>query len=262
MKNNLGLSKLIEQYKDKNLIDDFESGLRKEHSENISMSLLEMNPLCSKYFLRKEQYSYIENTINEGVVEPILVRKRNGKYQVITGFKRYFLAKKNKVDSLPAIVEEVSDDLMLLIVVERLRTLKDENILNKAHIYEQILKQYNISRNALSSLLGVSISQVTNTLRILKLSDNVKKALKDEKISYGHAKIMVGLSEDEQIDFLNKIINENLSVRQIEHNIYSFKNIDQNKKESKYKVELKDNEVIVRFETKEEAKLYYKNIKK
>ena len=68
MKNNLGLSKLIEQYKDKNLLNDLESGLRKEHSENISMNLLEMNPLCSKYFLKKEQYNYIENTINEGGV--------------------------------------------------------------------------------------------------------------------------------------------------------------------------------------------------
>lgn len=260
MKNNLGLSKLIEQYKDKNLLNDLESGLRKEHSENISMNLLEMNPLCSKYFLKKEQYNYIENTINEGLVEPILVRKRNGKYQVLTGFKRYFLAKKNKVDSLPAIVEEISDDLMLLIVIERLRTFKDENILNKANIYDQILKLYKITRKELAALLGVSISQITNTLRILKLNENIKKALKEEKLSYGHARMLVCLSEDEQLRFMDKIMNERLSVREIERVVYKFNNDNENDNLS-YILEEKELEINIKFKTKKDKDDFLKKLK-
>lgn len=260
MKNNLGLSKLIEQYKDKNLLNDLESGLRKEHSENISMNLLEMNPLCSKYFLKKEQYNYIENTINEGLVEPILVRKRNGKYQVLTGFKRYFLAKKNKVDSLPAIVEEISDDLMLLIVIERLRTFKDENILNKANIYDQILKLYKITRKELAALLGVSISQITNTLRILKLNENIKKALKEEKLSYGHARMLVCLSEDEQLRFMDKIMNERLSVREIERVVYKFNNDNENDNLS-YILEEKELAINIKFKTKKDKDDFLKKLK-
>lgn len=262
MDKHIGLSKLIEQYKNTNLLSDFENGLKREHSEYISLNLLEMNPICSKYFIKKEQYAYLDKSFNNGIVEPILVRKKNGKYQVVTGFKRFLFAKKNKIDSIPAIVEDISDDLMLLIVIDRLKTYKDENILNKAYIYNQILIEYNISRNALASLLGVSISQVTNTLRILKLSDCVKKAIKDNKISYGHAKMMVGLNENDQERFLNLTIQNKLSVRQIEKEIYDYKYkeiIDYDALD--YEIELNQNIIVLRFKDEVEAKRNYKIIK-
>ncbi len=262
MDKNIGLSKLIEQYKNTNLLSDFENGLKREHSEYISLNLLEMNPICSKYFIKKEQYVYLEKSFNNGIVEPILVRKKNGKYQVITGFKRFLFAKKNKIDSIPAIVEDISDDLMLLIVIDRLKTYKDENILNKAYIYNQILIEYSISRNSLASLLGVSISQLTNTLRILKLSDYVKKAIKDNKISYGHAKMMVGLSENDQERFLNLILQNKLSVRQIEKEIFDYKYKDNDSDNNlDYEIELNKNNIIIKFNDEDEAKKNYKKIK-
>ena len=199
----LHLRELIEKYKDTSLLSELESGLKKELSENVSMNLLEINPICSKYHIRKDQLSPLEITLNEqGVLEPLLVRMKNDKYQIVTGFKRYFLAKKNKYPSLPVIVKDVSDDLLLIMIVHRLKSYSNENILNKAYIYSNILKHYPLSRKELASLMGISVSQITNTLRLLNLSDTLKKALREDKLSYGHARMLVGLTDLEQEYFL------------------------------------------------------------
>lgn len=259
-KNNLNLSNLIEQYKNTTLINDYESSIKKGHSENISLNLLEMNPLCSKYYFKKEELNSLESTLSDkGIIDPIIVRQRNEKYQVVAGFKRYHLAKRNKLTSVPAIVEDISDEFLLAIIIQRLRTLKDENVLNKAYIYDAILKQYQLDRKELARLLNISISQITNTLRILKLDDTIKKALKEEKITYGHARMLVGLTSDDQVKFLSSIVEEKLSVRDIEKLIYSYKN---NKNKTNYEIQKDNFEVIFKFSSLEEANNFYNKYKK
>ena len=259
-RSNLKLTSLIEQYKNTSLLNDFESGIKKGHSENISLNLLEMNPLCNKYYFKKEELNSLESTLSDkGIIDPIIVRQRNEKYQVVTGFKRYFLAKRNKLASVPAIVEDISDEFLLAIIIQRLRTYKDENILNKAYIYDAILKQYSIDRKELARLLNISISQVTNTLRILKLDDSLKKALKDDRISYGHARMLVGLSIEDQNKFLDSILEQKLSVRDIEKIIFSYKN---NAEKNNYEIEKNDLEITFKFFSQKEADEFYKKYKK
>ena len=265
----LHLNELIEKYKNTSLLSELESNLRKELSEDVSINLLEMNPICLKYHFRKDELSPLEITMSEqGVLEPLLVRKKNGKYQVITGLKTYFLAKKNKYSSLPVIVKDVSDDLLLIMIVHRLKTQSNENVLNKAYIYDSILKLYPLTRNELASLVDISISQVTNTLRLLKLSECVKKALRENKIAYGHARMLVGLSDEQQEYYLNRIINDKLSVRDIEQEIFFNKNEDKKnsndlvKYKCKYKIAKDGKRIILDFDSTDLATNFLNNLKK
>lgn len=268
MKQKTRLSDWIEKYKDSNLLQELEENIKKEYSINIPLDQIEMNPICSKYFVRKSQISPLEIQMNKKeVMDPILVRKKSEKYQVLTGFKRYYLAKKNHFDSIPVIIRDVSDENMLLLVAQRFRTYNDENILNKAYIYDAILKLYPISRKDLSQLMDASVSQITNTLRILKLNDNVKKALKEEKITYGQARMLVGLKDEKQEEYLRQILEKNLSVRDVEHlvSLYKGRKSQDKRVENFYMktgiaIHKIGSKVVFEFKTKEEAEEYYKKV--
>ena len=265
MKKNIHLSEWIDKYSNTNLLKELEDGINKDYSISVPIDQVEMNPICSKYFFRKKQITPIDSRINaKEVIDPILVRKVNNKYQVLTGFKRYYLAKKNHLINLPVNIRNVSDEIMMLIVAQRLRTHSDENILNKAYIYDAILNLYPISRKDLAKLMNTSISQITNTLRLLKLNDNIHKALKEERISYGQARMLVGLSNEKQNEFLKMIIEQKLSVRDVEQKVslYKYGTSTDKKLEAFYNktnvgLHKVGTKVILKFKTKELADEYY-----
>ncbi len=268
MKQKMHLSEWIDKYRNTNLLKELENRMRQEYSIDVPIEQVEMNPLCSKYFFRKKQISPLEIQMNEKeVMDPLLVRKVNNKYQVLTGFKRYYLAKKNHFANIPVIIRNVSDEIMMLIVAQRFRTYSDENILNKAYVYEAILQYYEISRKDLAKLMDSSISQITNTLRILKLNDNVRRALKEEYLSYGQARMLVGLSSEKQDEFLKTILDQKLSVREVEHlvSLYKGGSSSDPRVESFYNktgvaIHQIGSKIVFEFENKEEAAEYYHKV--
>ena len=159
------------------------------------------------------------NSIKErGVIQPIIVRKANSdasKYEIIAGERRWLAARKAGLHDIPVVITE-ADDLKSLefAIVENVQR-HDLNPLEEAQGYKRLIDEFSYDQDKVSKFIGKSRSYITNSLRLLNLPSDVLNLLEKNKISPGHAKILVGL---ENASFIaNKIIENKLSVRQSEN---------------------------------------------
>ena len=173
----------------------------------------------------------LTNSIKErGIIQPIIVRKsnnENSKFEIIAGERRWLAAQRAGIHNVPVVITEV-DDLKSLefAIVENVQR-HDLNPLEEAHGYKRLIDEFSYDQEKVSKFIGKSRSYISNTLRLLTLPDEVIKLIESQKLTSGHAKILVGL--ENAIFVANKIIEKKLSVRQAEN----FVNIFKKKKKSK-----------------------------
>ena len=167
----------------------------------------------------------LTNSIKErGVIQPIIVRKSNtdnSKYEIIAGERRWLAASKAGLHDIPVVLTEV-DDLKSLefAIVENVQR-HDLNPLEEAQGYKRLIDEFSYDQEKVSKFIGKSRSYITNSLRILTLPVEVIKLIETQKLTTGHAKILVGL---ENASFVaNKIIENKLSVRQAENFVQIFR---------------------------------------
>ena len=183
----------------------------------------------NKYQPRKnfddENLNDLTNSIKErGVIQPIIVRKSsndNSKYEIIAGERRWLAARKAGLHDIPVVLTDV-DDLKSLefAIVENVQR-HDLNPLEEAQGYKRLIDEFSYDQEKVSKFIGKSRSYITNSLRLLNLPQEVLKFVEEQKITAGHAKILVGL---ENAGFIaNKIIEKKLSVRQTENFVKIFK---------------------------------------
>mgnify|MGYP001335564308 CR=1 FL=1 len=196
-------------------------GETKVETKTNKLSLSEIVP--NKYQPRKDfdedNLEDLTNSIKErGVIQPIIVRKsnsENSKFEIIAGERRWIAARKAGLHEIPVVVTE-ADDLKSLefAIVENVQR-HDLNPLEEAQGYKRLIDEFSYDQNKVSKFIGKSRSYITNSLRLLNLPSDVLNLLEKNKISPGHAKILVGL---ENASFIaNKIIENKLSVRQSEN---------------------------------------------
>ena len=169
-----------------------------------------------------------ENSINElalsirkyGVIQPIVVRKIGDKYEIIAGERRYKASVIAGKQTIPAIVSEMTDkDSVEIALIENVQR-EDLTPIEKAISYKKILDMGYISQEDLAQKVGKSQSSIANTLRLLNLSDDVQEALLENKISERHARSLLKLKDEkQQVEMLNRIINERLTVRKTDEEI-------------------------------------------
>ena len=192
----------------------------------------------SKYQPRKsfnqENLDELTNSIKErGIIQPIIVRKsvdQKFKYEIIAGERRWLAAQNAGLHEVPVVITE-ADDLKSLefAIVENVQRI-DLNVIEEAQGYQRLINDFSYDQNKVAQFIGKSRSHVSNCLRLLNLPNEVVDLIKNNKLSQGHAKILVGL---ENAFFLaKKIIEKQLSVRQAENLVKIFKT----KKISKFKV--------------------------
>jgi len=192
----------------------------------------------SKYQPRKsfnqENLDELTNSIKErGIIQPIIVRKsvdQKFKYEIIAGERRWLAAQNAGLHEVPVVITE-ADDLKSLefAIVENVQRV-DLNVIEEAQGYQRLINDFSYDQNKVAQFIGKSRSHVSNCLRLLNLPNEVLDLIKNNKLSQGHAKILVGL---ENAFFLaKKIIEKQLSVRQSESLVKIFKT----KKISKFKV--------------------------
>ena len=168
----------------------------------------------------------LTNSIKErGMIQPIIVRKLNdseGKFEIIAGERRWLAAQKAGLHNVPVVITE-ADDLKSLefAIVENVQR-HDLNPLEEAQGYKRLIDEFSYDQEKVSKFIGKSRSYITNSLRLLNLPDDVVKLIETQKLSAGHAKILVGL--DNAGFVANKIIEKKLSVRQAENFVKIFKN--------------------------------------
>jgi len=198
--------------------------------ENKTNKLLLSEIVPNKYQPRKnfdeENLKDLTNSIKErGVIQPIIVRRSNSEnsnYEIIAGERRWLAARKAGLHDIPVIVTE-ADDLKSLefAIVENVQR-HDLNPLEEAQGYKRLIDEFSYDQEKVSKFIGKSRSYITNSLRLLNLPDDVLKLLEEQKISSGHAKILVGL--DNASFITSKILEKKMSVRQTEAFVKIFKN--------------------------------------
>ncbi len=168
----------------------------------------------------------LTNSIKErGMIQPIIVRKSHsgdGKFEIIAGERRWLAAQRAGLHNVPVVVTEV-DDLKSLefAIVENVQR-HDLNALEEAQGYKRLIDEFSYDQEKVSKFIGKSRSYITNSLRLLSLPDEVIRLIETQKLTAGHAKILVGL--DNASFVANKIIEKKLSVRQAENFVKIFKN--------------------------------------
>ena len=200
----------------------------------LSISELVRNKYQPRKNFNQENIDELSNSIKErGIIQPIVVRKSENqklKYEIIAGERRWLAAQKAGLHEVPVVITE-ADDLKSLefAIVENVQRI-DLNIIEEAQGYQRLIDDFSYDQNKVAQFIGKSRSHVSNCLRLLNLPTEVIDLVKNNKLSQGHAKILVGL---ENSQFLaKKIIEKKLSVRQAENLVKIFKT----KKISKFKV--------------------------
>ena len=158
-----------------------------------------------------------ESIKTHGLLQPILVRKVDNRYQLIAGERRLRAAIKAGWSEVPAMIKQVDDrEVAELAIVENLQR-KDLNALEKAASFQQYLQRYECTQEELANRLKIDRSTVANLIRLLELPDEVQQSLRRGSITQGHARALLPLGdEDEQITFCQRIAAEGLSVRAVE----------------------------------------------
>ena len=174
----------------------------------------------------KEYLEDLTNSIKErGIIQPIIVRNSSSdssKFEIIAGERRWLAARKAGLHDIPVVVTE-ADDLKSLefAIVENVQR-HDLNPLEEAQGYKRLIDEFAYDQEKVSKFIGKSRSHITNSLRLLTLSPEVIKLIESQKLTAGHAKILVGL--ENEVFVANKIIEKKLSVRQAESFVKIFKN--------------------------------------
>lgn len=153
----------------------------------------------------------------KGVVQPVLVRRHNGGYELIAGERRLRAVKSLGVKEIPAIIRDTSDTEALEIsLIENLQR-EDLNPIEEARSYERLIGEFSFTQEKIAQEVGKDRTSVSNALRLLRLPDQIQSRLRDGSISAGHGRAILTLSsEQEQVKFANLIIKKGLSVREAE----------------------------------------------
>ena len=195
-------------------------------SSNTKASISDLTR--NKYQPRKK---FDEPSLNElsdsiksrGIIQPIIVRDSNGnsKYEIIAGERRWLAAQKAGLHEVPIVVIEADDKKALEFgIVENVQR-HDLNAIEEAEGYKRLIDEFSYDQEQVAKFIGKSRSHITNSLRLLSLPDEVIEFVKENKISPGHAKILVGLENCHLIS--KKIISKKLSVRQTESLVRAYK---------------------------------------
>jgi len=221
------------------------SSLIGETKVEIQKNQLAVSDLIRNKYQPRKNFDEINledltNSIKErGIIQPIIVRKsnnENSKFEIIAGERRWLAAQRAGIHTVPVVITDV-DDLKSLefAIVENVQR-HDLNPLEEAQSYKRLIDEFSYDQEKVSKFIGKSRSYITNSLRILTLPDEVIKLIESNKLSTGHAKILVGL--DNASFVANKIVEKKLSVRQAENFVQLFK-----KKRQKSKI-TKDTNII------------------
>jgi len=186
---------------------------------NVSLSQIEANPFQPRNEFEKQALAELAQSIKEyGLIQPITVRKVGfDKFQIISGERRFRASQLAGLEQIPAFIRIANDKTMLeMALVENVQR-EDLNAIEIALGYKRLIEECNFTQEQLSQKVGQDRSTVTNFLRLLKLPEPIQAALRDKKITMGHARALLSVSDAQlQTKILNEILKNELSVRRIE----------------------------------------------
>ncbi|GAB1447279.1 MAG: ParB/RepB/Spo0J family partition protein [Bacteroidetes bacterium] len=234
----------------------------------IPISQVQANPFQPRDVFEEQALAELAESIKvHGIIQPITVRKLGyDSYQIISGERRTRAARLAGLETIPAYIRLADDQGMLeMALIENIQR-EELNAMEIAFSYKRLLDECKLNQEQLGERVGKNRSTVNNYLRLLRLPDNVQVAIRDNQISMGHARAIINIEDPEEQQYLfHKMLEENLSVRDVENLVRSANERDDDKKgpagtPAKKKAELPGNfveyqqELSKRFETKVKIK--------
>lgn len=179
----------------------------------------------------KEKLEELASSIKEnGVLQPILVRPREDRYEIIAGERRYRAAKMAGLEQVPAVIKEIDDEKAAEIALIENLQREDLNIIEEARALRNMIDRFGYTQEELSRRIGKSRAYVANTIRLLNLPGEILKFLEEGKLTAGHARAILALeNKDDQLKLAQDIMEQNLSVRRAEKRISTGKNRESQK---------------------------------
>ena len=267
-----GLSSIFGQDVSK-ILDDIQNGeVETEHQEQkkISIDQIRPNPYQPRKVFDPEALKELSNSISQhGVFTPVLVKKGIRGYDLIAGERRLRASKMAGLEEIPAIIVDFDDQQMMEIALLENIQRADLNVIEEAKAYENLINRFQYTQEQLAHRVGKSREHITNTLRLLKLPEQVQNYVVNRQLSMGHVRALLALKDKERIEKIaQKAIDQNLSVRKVEQLVKDInhpKVIEKNPediylKEAKVKLEeyfktgisISSHSISIHFEDKED----------
>ena len=204
-----------------------------EHPEmTLPINEIEPNPNQPRNQFDEDSLQELADSIEQyGVLQPLLVKKKDGYYEIIAGERRWRAAKMAGVEEVPVIVRDFDEnEIVEIALIENIQR-EDLSPIEEAMAYQRLMKEYHLKQDQIAEKVSKSRAAITNSLRLLKLDPRVQNMLEEEMISTGHARALLALHDgDMQYEIAVKVFDEKLSVRDIEKMV---KELNRPKKEKK-----------------------------
>lgn len=175
-----------------------------------------------------------------GVLQPLLVQERDDYYEIIAGERRWRAAKKAGIKEVPIVIKNLTEqEIMEISLIENIQR-EDLNPIEEALAYKRLLTEFNLKQDEVADRVSKSRTAVTNSMRLLKLGDQVQQMVIDEKLTTGHARALIVIEDPEkQLEIAEKIFDEKLSVRDTEKLVKNLQSEKKEKPEEKEKLDPK-----------------------
>tara|TARA_R110002049_G_scaffold252264_1_gene427084 strand:+ start:217546 stop:218433 length:888 start_codon:yes stop_codon:yes gene_type:complete len=193
----------------------------------IPVDLVDRSPYQPRQTMTEEGLTELADSIrSQGLIQPIVVRKTANRYELIAGERRWRAAQKAGLNEIPAVIKEVNDEsAAAMALVENLQR-EDLNPIEEAYAIANLTRTFDWTHQEVAEVLGKARATVSNMLRLLELSSEVRELMKQNKLSMGHARALLSLPAGQQSQMALTIVAKNLTVRQTEDAIRKITNTD------------------------------------
>lgn len=202
-------------------------------TDEIDINLVKTNPYQPRKIFNEEKLQELSESIKEhGLLQPIVVLKDDQDYILVAGERRLRASKLANKETIKAIIlDEDKKKLRELALIENIQR-DDLNIIEIAYSYAGLINDFKMTHDELSKIVSKSRSSISNTLRVLTLSNETQKLIGSGKLSFGHAKVIIGLDNDDEKLVVDSILGQKLSVRETENLVKQLKNKDTKKEKN------------------------------
>lgn len=185
--------------------------------KNIDINKITVNKQQPRTVFDEEKIEELANSIKEnGLIQPIIVRKKDKKYEIIAGERRYRACKLAGLKEISCVIEDYNDqEVSTLAIIENIQR-EDLSPIEEAKAYQSLMNEYHYKQSELAKIVGKKQSTIANKLRLLKLSDDVIFAVDRKQITERHARAMLSVDKDKQTDILKEVLKKQLNVSQTE----------------------------------------------
>jgi ParB family chromosome partitioning protein len=187
-------------------------------SDRIAIDSIDPNPVQPRRVFQQEALHQLADSIRQhGIIQPLVVRRNGGRYQLVAGERRWRAAKTAGLSDVPAVVQEISDDRLLEITLIENIQREDLNPMELALALERMARELNINQEEIGRRTGKDRSTISNAIRLLQLPPDLQQLVAERRLSAGHARSLLALTDEEmQRTLAEKIVAQGLSVRQVE----------------------------------------------